>query len=399
MSFVKWPSLLCMQKTVFLICAICFTASTWYYYSINSKQRFPLNAPSRFVPFNRTIVILLWTTFYGDITWQNKLGFQVLSDHKKCEFISNKSLLTYADYVFFHNSSFTDFPPARSSYHRWVYFNLEPPVSLAKWWLNATFNFSSTYSPKSNLPQPYGKCEKFFNGMNDGVNHISDVIRRKSFLVAWFVTNCDTQSQRLQYVDELKKYIQVDVFGRCGYLDCPKSYGNCEQIISQKYKFYLSFENTLCKDYVTEKVFRPMISNYPMVPIVMGYANYSEILPTHSFIDVRWFKSPENLAHYLHHLDKNNIAYAKYFAWRRKYRCGYFTLNFTSFCEKAHQLYDLYRPRGQSIKKFSFNYECISPQNFFQNNTSPSWIRKYQKQNQRRVQGMSRVEIKLPLVM
>ena len=67
-----------------------------------------------------------------------------------------------------------------------------------------------------------------------------------------------------------------------------------------KFYFYLAFENSICNDYVTEKFFRGLqviIANLdgpwenqdsqaPVVPIVLGGANYSALAPNHSFIHV-----------------------------------------------------------------------------------------------------------------
>ncbi len=42
----------------------------------------------------------------------------------------------------------------------------------------------------------------------------------------------------------------------------------CQSRIQKDYKFYLAFENSLCKHYVTEKFWERI--PYDMVPIVMG---------------------------------------------------------------------------------------------------------------------------------
>ena len=76
--------------------------------------------------------------------------------------------------------------------------------------------------------------------------------------------------------------------------------------IARSYQFYLSFENSLCKDYATEKLFRALASD--LVPVVMGGANYSKIVPPKSIINVEDFPSPEVLGKELKRLVEVNIS-------------------------------------------------------------------------------------------
>lgn len=60
----------------------------------------------------------------------------------------------------------------------------------------------------------------------------------------------------MHYARELSKYIQVDIYGTCGSLRCPRSQSQaCFDMLDEDYKFYLAFENSNCKDYITEKFF------------------------------------------------------------------------------------------------------------------------------------------------
>jgi alpha-1,3-fucosyltransferase len=100
---------------------------------------------------------------------------------------------------------------------------------------------------------------------------------------------------------------------------CPlATESQCLKMLESKYKFYLSFENAVCEDYVTEKFFK--VLNYNIIPIVLGGANYSKFAPSKSYIDVRDFQSVGQLAEYLQYLNKNETAYSEYFEWKSYFR-------------------------------------------------------------------------------
>ena len=138
-------------------------------------------------------------------------------------------------------------------------------------------------------------------------------------------SDCGTHGNRDGYVRQLKRFIQVDAYGGCGHLkleNCGKDYtgaspeGCYDLLESKHYKFYLSFENSICTDYVTEKFFWIMTRN--MVPVVYGGAGYGRIAPPHSYIDANQFE-PKELAEYLLLLDANETLYNEYFWWKDYY--------------------------------------------------------------------------------
>ena len=91
----------------------------------------------------------------------------------------------------------------------------------------------------------------------------------------------------------MKKYkgLQIDVLGKCGSIHNSKipnraiGWEAAYEILAQQYKFYLSFENTKCYEYITEKLFTAMKAG--ILPVAMGglsKKNYEKILPPHSYI-------------------------------------------------------------------------------------------------------------------
>lgn len=105
---------------------------------------------------------------------------------------------------------------------------------------------------------------------------------------------------------------------RCGTKICPRGRTQrCFNLLSSGYKFYLSFENSNCKDYITEKFFDNGLQNN-VIPIVMGARkqDYLATAPPNSFIHVDDFSSPKELAQYLHLLAQNETMYLSYFQWK-----------------------------------------------------------------------------------
>ena len=54
--------------------------------------------------------------------------------------------------------------------------------------------------------------------------------------------------------------------------------------------------------------------------IFLGGANYSEIAPPKSYINVEDFSTPNQLADYLQYLVRNQTAYEEYFQWKKYFK-------------------------------------------------------------------------------
>lgn len=161
-----------------------------------------------------------------------------------------------------------------------------------------------------------------------------------------YVSNCNSHNyDRLQIMKKLQKYIRVDIFGKCTNTQpCPKRMDyECEKETHKKYKFFLSFENSLCEDYITEKFWGRLASPSHYIPVAIGGTSmdqYTRIAPADSFLHAYNFSSVDDLGSYLKFLDQNNTAYNRYHKWRSYYTISFPNYNITAckLCALANNM-------------------------------------------------------------
>ncbi|XP_033225394.1 glycoprotein 3-alpha-L-fucosyltransferase A-like [Belonocnema kinseyi] len=223
----------------------------------------------------------------------------------------------------------------------WLIYILESPYHSSSL-ENVVVNWTATYRRDSDIVAPYNRWLNFdprVTQIQQTINYAANKTRK----VAWFVSNCYPQNQRMQYAEELSKYIQVDIYGICGNLSCPRSEAQaCFDMLDADYKFYLAFENSNCRDYITEKFFHNGLG-HNVLPIAMGAhpTDYVKIAPYRSYIHVEEFQSPKELAEYLHQLDEDDELYNSYFKWKGT---GEF-VNTYFWCRLCAMLHDDSPPR------------------------------------------------------
>ena len=156
------------------------------------------------------------------------------------------------------------------------------------------------------------------------------VLNRDVVYIAWFVSNCDTHSRREDYVKELRSQagIQIDIFGDCASrfhspiaaTSCQKGKSDCMEKTLSNYRFYLSFENSKCDSYITEKYWIQGLNQHA-IPIVLGASReqYERLAVPHSYLHVDDYRSVEHLAQELHRLNRNESEYTAYLQWSQIY--------------------------------------------------------------------------------
>ncbi|GIY35015.1 glycoprotein 3-alpha-L-fucosyltransferase A [Caerostris darwini] len=180
-----------------------------------------------------------------------------------CELSISLKDAEQADALFFKDRFLWPFYK-RQPHQVWILFLLECPLHTQAFKnLKNVFNWTATYRHDSDLVAPY---EKFvsYNASFDYIPgqknkppaEIVNFAANKTKKVAWFVSNCNAKNKRLEYAKELGQYIEVDIYGSCGNKKCPRTLTHkCFRMLDKEYKFYLAFENSNCKDYITEKFF------------------------------------------------------------------------------------------------------------------------------------------------
>ena len=184
------------------------------------------------------------------------------------------------------------------------------------------------------------------------------ILMKKAKMVMWFNSQCQTNSLREKFIDELSRYAPVKIYSNCENQTClPWNSIECFDMLDN-YKFYLSAENFFCPDYLTEELYRALNRNVD--PIVYGGADYSAFAPPHSVIHAGDFASPKDLADYLLMLDKNDALYMRYFEWKKNYEVIFDPAN--GWCDLCEMLNDPLQPvkTYKNLTEWWFNVACLS---------------------------------------
>lgn len=265
-----------------------------------------------------------------------------LCDGYRCAVRTQNSSLniTDADMVVFFGTGLPETPPVKMHDQLWTFETGESQRCMRildpqKW--NGMFNYSISYrrTTKSSKLHVYFARDVVEREEKLSKNFYQEklpAVSKKKPNALWFVSNCKTrglsmvQSGRMEYVQALSNHIHVDAFTRTA--SCRSKLGDIARSKTQgepsysDYWFYLAFENRLCRDYITEKFWKVLGNEGLAIPIVLGglsVQDYKSIAPPNSYIDVRNFSSPLQLAQHLKYVVENETAFNYYHQWRNDY--------------------------------------------------------------------------------
>jgi hypothetical protein len=340
-------------------------------------------------------LVLLWTDLFDNIYWHQKSFFNTstivsCSAIHQCQFTRDKRKLSQSSLVAFHlydinRHQLPERKKSKNDNQNWIFITGESPInfyyqnpSFSSYMLDNYFDRSISYkydspfaifsptiksriSSKENFNSSY--LYKEITQREQQLN--IDSLKYKKKAIVWIVSNCNTFSQREKYVEELKKFISIDIYGKCG---TPCSQANNRQcnIDLRDYYFYLSFENSRCNSYITEKFWNIITNNtHRLVPIVMGARenDYARTAPKQSYIHVDMYKTPEDLAKHLNHLINKTEEYLKYLQWREDTQIEVITrgrwMNFLCpLCEMAYESPQLSQTRLNFSSWYNPKTEC-----------------------------------------
>ncbi|KAF2360628.1 Glycosyl transferase family 10, partial [Trinorchestia longiramus] len=250
-----------------------YAGNKWQKYedNVSISSFFPGITPE---PFDRSKLktILVWNNGYGS----NSEGLPDGDEHElervrcpqpNCVVMSRekKKLPDHLyDAIIFHFRATTldDLPKSRADNQRWIFRESEPASYIFQYphKYDGMFNWTYTYRNDSDVVMsPFRVIPKTPAELAQPPSALEMRPLPKPRMAAWFVSNCNAHSGRDRIVKQLQKFIDVDIYGKCGTLKCGRENEvACRRMLEENYKFYLAFENSLCKDYVTEKLFETL---------------------------------------------------------------------------------------------------------------------------------------------
>ncbi|XP_006233648.1 alpha-(1,3)-fucosyltransferase 7 isoform X2 [Rattus norvegicus] len=261
-----------------------------------------------------TLTILIWHWPFTNRSPELSSDTCTRYGMASCHLSANRSLLASADAVVFHHRELqtrhSRLPlDQRPHGQPWVWATMESPSNThGLRHFRGIFNWVLSYRRDSDIFVPYGRLEPFSGP--------TPPLPAKSRMAAWVVSNFQERQQRAKLYRQLAPHLKVDVFGRAsGRPLCP----NCLLPTVARYRFYLSFENSQHRDYITEKFWRNALAA-GAVPVVLGppRTTYEAFVPPDAFIHVDDFSSARELAVFL--VSMNESRYRGFFAWRDRLR-------------------------------------------------------------------------------
>lgn len=338
---------------------------------------------------NKTKIIYMDNPVHWLVDWVGK-SWESSDIFKSCP-VSNcllsrdKGLLSKSDVIIFRSI----FVPKTCMKRRktgqiWVFMEHESPLNFDRAHrgfpdcYRNKFNWTYTYRRDSDFTLAHGYFTE--NKAKTRDSSLERDIKSKTRNAVGFISNCPVTAQRVAFVKKLNANgLNADVVGQCGNLQCSNANrhktswnttgvkNTCFDVLNTKYKFFLSFENSICADYVTEKSLN-LIMSRNIVPVIRDGVNHSLYHPPGSYIHTSDFANVHDLSSYLLNVANNETKYREFFSWRKHYSIhGIIDILQENICEicKRSNNPEKYRRLYSDVGKFVWSYAgksvCSNP--------------------------------------
>ncbi|MGB8352716.1 MAG: glycosyltransferase family 10 [Chthoniobacteraceae bacterium] len=260
--------------------------------------------------------VLYFTPYFG-LTLMDAIGFSPGVAEDLCTVTTDHSRMAIADAVLFHIPNMKEPPriPKRPG-QLWVGMSME---SDANYPLQAEPSFMRHFDITMNFRRGSDIPMLYFDP-----RHLADLkapprwkFRRAP--AVYIASNEGAHNNRHEFVGELMQCMKVDSYGKSrNNRRIKHDVGRDTKLaIISRYLFNFAFENSNSIDYVTEKLFDPLIAG--TVPVYMGASNIDAYLPARKcIIKAGDFAGPRELAQYLLMLKKDRAEYRSYLAWKNE---------------------------------------------------------------------------------
>ena len=254
--------------------------------------------------------ILLWND-----DWRMTTAPRALGD-TGYELVRERRHAVLADAIVFHVPTLdpASLPNGRRPGQRWV-----------AWWLESEINYPVVDDPafmrRFDLTMTHRRPADVWTTYLPALDDLyaPPVAKTEAAPVAYVASNARDLSGRDAYVAALMRYIAVDAYGRqLRNRRIPDDDGRPAKLRTiARHRFTLAFENSIARDYVTEKFYDALCAG--SVPVVLGAPNVGAFAPAPGcYLDVADFPDPEALAARLRALVADEAAYASMLRWKRE---------------------------------------------------------------------------------
>ncbi len=256
---------------------------------------------------------LNFVDFSGDFTSKNNYFLNLLENYYDIEISNDPDILFYSNFGYEH-----------LKYQCKKIFYSGENNAPNYFFCDYAFSFHDTDEKNFFLPH-FVEFEYFFNFKNDVKNEEIEIYKNtKKEKFCNFMASNYKAKERINFVKALMKRKKVDCLGpvlynmeisdNVGKLDHTGEYIDWRKEkfeTIKEYKFTMAFENEQAYNYVTEKIYQPLVVG--SIPIYWGAPNVDTIFNPKCFVNVNNFNSYEEAIDEIIKIDEDKAYYETFF--------------------------------------------------------------------------------------